>query len=116
MTLSSPINLDTLRWSRDGLIPVIVQDSTDGAVLMMAWMNREALEKTLATREMHYWSRSRGELWHKGMTSGNTQRMLTLVTDCDQDALLATVAQQGSACHTGKRSCFFHPLAEEPKK
>ena len=97
-----------LRFNSDGLIPAIAQDWLDGAVLMVAWMNREALECTLETGEVHYWSRSRSELWHKGSTSGHIQRLRSFRYDCDADVILLTIEQQGDvACHTGARSCFF---------
>lgn len=99
--------LDRLRYNEQGLIPAIAQDYLDGTVLMMAWMNRESLEKTLATGEVWYWSRSRQELWHKGATSGHIQKVRALRYDCDSDALLITIEQIGDiACHTGERSCF----------
>lgn len=108
--------LETLRFNDAGLIPAIAQDWLDGAVLMMAWMNRVSLEKTVATGEAYYWSRSREELWHKGATSGHLQRVRHLRYDCDQDVLLLTVEQVGNvACHTGARSCFYGlgtPLSE----
>ena len=98
----------TLRFDAAGLIPAVAQDWLDGAVLMVAWMNREAIEHTLATGEVHYWSRSRQELWHKGATSGHTQTLRDLRYDCDADVLLLTIEQSGDvACHTGARSCFF---------
>jgi phosphoribosyl-ATP pyrophosphohydrolase/phosphoribosyl-AMP cyclohydrolase len=90
-----------------GLVPCIAQDWRTGEVLTLAYMNREALERTRATGEVHYWSRSRGELWHKGATSGNVQKLKALRVDCDGDALLALVEPAGPACHTGERSCFF---------
>jgi phosphoribosyl-ATP pyrophosphohydrolase/phosphoribosyl-AMP cyclohydrolase len=97
-----------LRWDGAGLIPAIAQDWLDGAVLMLAWMNAEALQRTLETGEVHYWSRSRQTLWHKGATSGHIQRLRGLRYDCDADALLLTVEQSGDvACHTGARSCFY---------
>ena len=100
--------LDTLRFDHAGLIPAVAQDWLDGAVLMVAWMNRVSLEKTVATGEAHYWSRSRQELWRKGATSGHRQRVRQLRYDCDQDVLLLTVEQVGDvACHTGARSCFY---------
>lgn len=100
--------IDALRFNDDGLIPAIAQDWLDGAVLMVAWMNRQALERTLATGEVHYWSRSRAELWHKGATSGHTQALRGWRYDCDADVLLLTIEQSGNvACHTGARSCFF---------
>ena len=104
----SPAFIDKLRFNEAGLIPAIAQDWLDGAVLMVAWMNREAIECTLRTNEVHYWSRSRQELWHKGATSGHTQTMRELRYDCDADVLLVTIEQTGDvACHTGARSCFY---------
>ncbi len=100
-------SLDDLRWGPDGLIPVIVQDAHTGQVLMMAYANRLALERTLQTGQMHFWSRSRDTLWHKGATSGNVQRLVALWVDCDADCLLAQVEPAGPACHTGQVSCFF---------
>ena len=100
--------LEQLRFNADGLIPAIAQDWLDGAVLMVAWMNREALQLTLSTREVHYWSRSRQELWHKGATSGHFQDLKGIRYDCDADVLLLTIEQRGDvACHTGARSCFY---------
>ena len=97
-----------LRFNEAGLIPAVAQDWLDGAVLMVAWMNREAIERTLASGEVHYWSRSRQELWHKGATSGHTQALRGLRVDCDADVLLLTIEQCGDvACHTGARSCFY---------
>jgi phosphoribosyl-ATP pyrophosphohydrolase/phosphoribosyl-AMP cyclohydrolase len=97
-----------LRWDGAGLVPAIAQDWLDGAVLMVAWMNAEALRRTLDSGEVHYWSRSRQELWHKGATSGHIQRLRSLRYDCDADVLLLTVEQTGEvACHTGARSCFY---------
>jgi len=94
----------------DGLVPCITQDARTGRVLMLAYVNQQALERTLATGEMHYWSRSRQELWHKGETSGNTQRLVHLAADCDADTLLALVDPAGPACHTGETSCFFSDI------
>jgi phosphoribosyl-ATP pyrophosphohydrolase/phosphoribosyl-AMP cyclohydrolase len=103
-----PAFITGLRFNESGLIPAIAQDWLDGAVLMVAWMNREAIERTLATGEVHYWSRSRAELWHKGATSGHTQALRALRYDCDADVLLLTIEQRGDvACHTGARSCFY---------
>jgi phosphoribosyl-ATP pyrophosphohydrolase/phosphoribosyl-AMP cyclohydrolase len=103
-----PALIQSLRFNDAGLIPAVAQDWLDGAVLMVAWMNREALERTLASGEVHYWSRSRGELWHKGATSGHTQTLRGLRYDCDADVLLLTIEQRGDvACHTGARSCFY---------
>ena len=103
-----PALLGQLRFNDAGLIPAIAQDWLDGAVLMVAWMNREALERSLASGEVHYWSRSRAELWHKGASSGHFQNLRGLRYDCDADVLLLTIEQVGEvACHTGARSCFF---------
>ena len=96
----------TLTYDDRGLLPAIAQDEASGAVLMLAWANREAVEKTLATGEAHFWSRSRRELWRKGATSGNTLRVVEARTDCDRDALLLRVRPAGPACHRGTRSCF----------
>ncbi len=105
--LSQAIPVDKIRYNEQGLVPAIVQDYLDGTVLMMAWMNRESLHKTLETGETWFWSRSRSELWHKGGTSGHLQKVHSLRYDCDSDALLVTVEQMGDiACHTGERSCF----------
>lgn len=97
-----------------GLIPCITTDDTSGEVLMFAFMNREALDKTMETGEMHYYSRSRQELWHKGATSGNIQSVTELRTDCDQDCIWACV-QTGIACHTGKKSCFYRAIESKSK-
>ena len=104
----SPAFMDQLRFTEAGLIPAVAQDWLDGAVLMVAWMNRESIEKTLQSGEVHYWSRSRAELWHKGATSGHTQILRGIRYDCDADVLLLTIEQTGDiACHTGARSCFY---------
>jgi phosphoribosyl-AMP cyclohydrolase / phosphoribosyl-ATP pyrophosphohydrolase len=101
------IPIDKIRYDERGLVPAIVQDYLDGTVLMMAWMNRESLQKTLETGETWFWSRSRQEFWHKGATSGHIQKVQSLRYDCDSDALLIGVEQVGDiACHTGERSCF----------
>tara|TARA_Y100001968_G_scaffold320255_1_gene352967 strand:- start:116 stop:781 length:666 start_codon:yes stop_codon:yes gene_type:complete len=106
-----------LRFNENGLIPAIAQDWLDGAILMMAWMNERSLEATLSTGEVHYWSRSRKELWHKGATSGHTQKLKGIRYDCDCDALLLTIKQTGSiACHTGSRSCFINQLTNDYEK
>jgi phosphoribosyl-AMP cyclohydrolase / phosphoribosyl-ATP pyrophosphohydrolase len=102
----------SLHWDEQGLIPAVVQDATSGQVLMVAWMNAGALERTLATGETHFWSRSRAELWHKGATSGNTQRVTAIWADCDGDTLLVQAEPAGPACHTGEVSCFYRQLAE----
>ncbi|NWF61016.1 MAG: bifunctional phosphoribosyl-AMP cyclohydrolase/phosphoribosyl-ATP diphosphatase HisIE [Fischerella sp.] len=101
------IPVDQIRYDDRGLVPAIVQDYLDGTILMMAWMNRDSLQKTLETGETWFWSRSRQELWHKGATSGHIQKVQSLRYDCDSDALLIGVEQVGDiACHTGERSCF----------
>jgi phosphoribosyl-ATP pyrophosphohydrolase/phosphoribosyl-AMP cyclohydrolase len=100
-----------IRFDERGLVPVIAQDATTGAVLTLAYANREAVERTLESGEAHYYSRSRGELWRKGATSGNTQRVVEVRVDCDGDALLYRVEPRGPACHTGEESCFFTTLA-----
>ena len=97
----------TLKYNEVGLIPVIAQDATTGEVLMMAWMNVDAVKKTLETRRVTYWSRSRQSFWIKGETSGHTQELVDLRLDCDRDCLLAVVNQVGAACHTGRRNCFY---------
>ncbi len=102
--------LETVRFDEDGLVPCVMQDAATGEVLTLAYMNDEALERTLTTREMHFWSRSRDELWHKGGSSGNTQRVVQLRYDCDADAIVALVEPAGPACHTGARSCFYRDL------
>jgi phosphoribosyl-AMP cyclohydrolase len=104
------MNLDELRFDERGLIPVVAQDVDTGEVLMLAWANRESLERTLAEGLMVYWSRSRGELWRKGDTSGHLQHVDELRIDCDADVVLARVHQVGAACHTGQRTCFFRSL------
>jgi phosphoribosyl-AMP cyclohydrolase len=101
-----------LQWSADGLIPAVVQDDATGQVLMVAWMNAEALRRTVRTGETHFWSRSRSELWHKGATSGNTQAVTGVWVDCDADTLLVRVTPAGPACHTGAVSCFFRQLED----
>ena len=101
---------DRLRWDADGLIPAVVQDATTHEVLMLAYMNAEALARTLACGEAVFWSRSRGELWHKGATSGNVQRVCEVRVDCDGDTLLLLVEPAGAACHTGECTCFFRTL------
>ena len=97
----------TLKYNDAGLIPTIAQDATTGEVLMMAWMNVDAVKKTLETRQVTYWSRSRQSFWIKGETSGHTQELVDLRLDCDRDCLLAVVNQVGAACHTGRRNCFY---------
>jgi len=101
-----------LKFDERGLIPAVVQDAETGKVLMVAWMDEEALRKTEETGEAHFWSRSRRELWHKGATSGNVQRVQEICVDCDADTLLLLVAPAGPACHTGHRSCFYRRLEQ----
>jgi phosphoribosyl-AMP cyclohydrolase / phosphoribosyl-ATP pyrophosphohydrolase len=106
-----------IEFDRDGLVPCVAQDARTGEVLTLAYMNAEALDRTRATGELHFWSRSRGELWHKGATSGNFMRVRALRFDCDLDAVLALVDPAGPACHTGERTCFHNgdlePVAGE---
>lgn len=102
--------LKDLKFNAQGLIPAIAQDCSSGEVLMQAWMNRESLEITLQTGFATYFSRSRGSLWKKGETSGNLQKVIEIIADCDFDCLLLKVEQQGPACHTGKRNCFFNKV------
>ncbi|MBQ0754618.1 MAG: phosphoribosyl-AMP cyclohydrolase [Gammaproteobacteria bacterium] len=102
-----PDALDNVRFNEQGLIPVIAQQHDSNEVLMMAWMNRPALEETLETGQVCYYSRSRGALWRKGESSGQVQALVELRIDCDGDTLLLKVNQKGAACHTGRRDCFF---------
>jgi len=103
--------LNKVNWSDDGLVPAIAQDAASGRVLMVAWMNREALKRTAESGEAVYWSRSRKKLWHKGEESGHVQRVKEIRLDCDNDVVLLQVEQQGGiACHTGRASCFFSKL------
>ncbi|MGI1661815.1 phosphoribosyl-AMP cyclohydrolase [Palleronia sp. KMU-117] len=102
-----PFDPRTLRFNEAGLVPAVAQEAATGEVLMMAWMNAEAVERTLRTGRVTYWSRSRAEFWEKGATSGHTQRLVEMRVDCDRDCLLLLVEQDGPACHTGRRSCFF---------
>ena len=121
--------LDELLWDKDGLIPAIAQDAATGDVLMFAWMNRDALARTVETGEAVYFSRSRGKLWHKGEESGHTQKVREIRIDCDNDVVLLKIEQVGGiACHTGRRSCFFQkyyadgrweavdPVLKDPKE
>ena len=101
--------VEKMDWKKmDGMIPVVVQDANTNAVLMLAYANKLALEKTLSTGFAHYWSRSRNELWKKGETSGHTQKIKSITADCDYDALLYVVEQKGPVCHTGKDTCFHY--------
>lgn len=104
--------LDQLKFTADGLIPAIIQDADSKRVLMMAWMNRASLEKTIETGRTHFWSRSRRQFWMKGETSGHTQAVRDIAFDCDGDTLLIQVVQEGAACHEGYRSCFFRSIDE----
>ena len=107
------MNLDSIKFDGSGLIPAIAQDAQSGQVLMLAWMNREALELTISTRKATYWSRSRQEIWVKGETSGSNQEVVSISHDCDQDAILLKVNQTNGACHTGDKSCFDAGLIDE---
>lgn len=107
------MNIEKITYDENGLVPAIVQHERTGKVLMLAYMNEEALEKTIETKEAWFYSRSREELWHKGATSGNRQTVKRLSLDCDQDAILLEVEPFGPACHTGKESCFFETIHEE---
>ena len=103
--------LEQVAWNADGLVPAVAQDAESGEVLMLAWMNREALERTVASREATYWSRSRASLWRKGETSGHVQEVVEVRLDCDADVVLLRVRSvAGIACHTGRRRCFFRRL------
>lgn len=102
--------LKQIKFDERGLVTAVAQHFSTGEVLMVAWMNKEALEKTLATKQVHYWSRSRQSLWRKGETSGHTQTLKELLIDCDGDTLLVKVDQVGPACHTGEKTCFFNKL------
>lgn len=104
--------LAALRFGSDGLIPAVAQQHDSGEVLMLAWMNRDAVTETLKTGRVCYWSRSRKQLWRKGESSGHVQRLVELRVDCDGDALLVRVDQSGVACHTGTRSCFFRAVRD----
>lgn len=109
--LMDPDWLNDIKWNDDGLVPVIAQDAVDGRVLMLAWMNREALRLTAEQGHAVYWSRSRARLWHKGEESGHRQIVREIRLDCDNDVVILQVEQKGGiACHTGRRSCFFRRL------
>ena len=106
--------LDEIKWTDDGLVPVIAQDHESGKVMMFAWMNRESLAETAQTNKAVYWSRSRQKLWRKGESSGHEQLVKGLYLDCDADVILMDIEQQGGiACHTGRRSCFYRKLEKE---
>ena len=103
--------LDKVRWAPDGLVPAVAQDAASGRVLTLAWMNRAALQKTVETGEVHYWSRSRRKIWHKGEESGHVQKVRSIRLDCDEDVILLEVEPAGGiACHTGRYSCFYRTL------
>ena len=104
--------LDIIEWNEQGLIPVITQEASTRDVLMLAWINRQALEKTVECGEAVYWSRSRQKLWHKGEESGHIQKIVDIRLDCDNDALIYLVEQTGMACHTGRHSCFYQQLQQ----
>jgi phosphoribosyl-AMP cyclohydrolase len=106
------VGIDQVVFDERGLVPVIAQDVETGDVLMLAWATRESLRMTITEGRMVYWSRSRGELWRKGETSGHVQHLDELRVDCDADVVLARVHQEGAACHTGARTCFFRSLGE----
>ncbi|MCG8403152.1 MAG: phosphoribosyl-AMP cyclohydrolase [Firmicutes bacterium] len=107
------IDPEDLKYDKDGLIPAIVQDAATGKVLMMAYMNREAVAKSLSTGETWFWSRSRQQFWHKGETSGHVQKIKEMYFDCDRDTLLLMVEQRGAACHEGFFTCFHYSLAPD---
>lgn len=113
-TFESSLGWSDFKLNSDGMVPVIVQDYKTDEVLMLAYMNEEAFQTTLETGKMTYWSRSRNELWIKGMTSGHVQYVKSLTLDCDNDTILAKVSQAGAACHTGNRTCFFQELVKKP--
>ena len=113
MSEPEPDFFATIRWTPDGLVPAIVQDAETHEVLMMAWMDRDAIRRTLATGQTHFYSRSRRKIWHKGETSGHLQHVESLWVDCDADVLLIKARQVGGACHEGYRSCFFRRVDRE---
>ncbi len=108
--MNKKFSTEQLAFSAEGLIPAIAQDALSGEVLMMAWMNKEAVEETLSKGQVCYWSRSRQSLWRKGESSGQTQKLVAFRYDCDADTILLKVEQQGVACHTGRRSCFYNQV------
>ena len=113
MTSDAAPLLNAIRWNGDGLVAAIIQDAADGTVLMMAWMDRPAVSRTLTTGQTHFYSRSRQTAWHKGGTSGHVQHVKGVRLDCDGDVLLVQVDQVGGACHEGFRSCFFRELDDQ---
>lgn len=111
MTENKTNFLDMINWNADGLVPAVAQDAKTGRILMLAWMNREALQLTANENHAVYWSRSRQQLWHKGESSGHSQRVLEIRLDCDEDVIVLQVEQEGGiACHTGRESCFYRIL------
>ena len=110
--MTTPFDPLTLQYNAQGLLPAIAQDASSGEVLMMAWMNAEAVSKTLSTGRVTYWSRSRQSFWVKGETSGHVQELVSLRIDCDRDCLLVQVNQVGAACHTGRRTCFYTEVVQ----
>ena len=110
--MSTPFDPATLLYNAQGLVPAIAQDARSGEVLMMAWMNAEAVARTLETGRVTYWSRSRQSFWVKGETSGHVQELVSLRVDCDRDCLLLSVNQTGPACHTGRRTCFYTEIQD----
>ncbi len=109
------MNLDNLKYDENGLVPIIIQDYLSGQVLMLAYANKEALQKTVETGKTHFWSRSRNKLWNKGEESGHFQDVKGIYVDCDKDTVLITVEQTGVACHTGKKTCFYRSMNDEEK-
>jgi len=109
------VSIQSLKFDAEGLIPVVVQDADSDQVLMLAYMNVESLHLTMQTGETWFWSRSRQELWHKGATSGNTQKVIEVCIDCDADALLIRVNPAGPACHTGRQTCFYRTMKDQNK-
>jgi phosphoribosyl-AMP cyclohydrolase / phosphoribosyl-ATP pyrophosphohydrolase len=114
MEANAAVARETISFDENGLVPCVTQDWRTGEVLTLAYMNGEALDRTIESGEVHFWSRSRAELWHKGATSGNVQRVRSLRYDCDADAVLALVEPAGPACHTGERTCFYRTLDDDP--
>ena len=112
---TAPFDMAAVTFNADGLVPTIAQCAETGDVLMMAWMNQEALTQTLTTGRVTYYSRSRQELWEKGLTSGHVQQLVSAHLDCDGDTILLKIHQTGAACHTGRRSCFFIPMTATPE-
>lgn len=110
--MATTFDPETLVYNAQGLIPAIAQSAEDGTVLMMAWMNRAAVEKTLSHGRVTYWSRSRQEFWEKGLTSGHVQKLVEMRVDCDRDCLLLMVRQSGPACHTNRLSCFYTKITD----